>query len=96
MRITSLAHKGLRLLYHKNSDRGVPARSAQKLRNMLGFLDAMSDTSELLAPVLKWKAHRLSGNRDDTWALYVTRNWRLTFRVDAHGDLCDLNLEDYH
>lgn len=96
MRIASFAHKGLRQLYHKNSDRGVPAHSAHKLRNMLGFLDAMSDTRELLAPALKWKAHRLSGNRDGTWALSVTGNWRLTFRVDAQGNLCDLNLEDYH
>ena len=76
MRIASFAHKGLRQLYYQNSDHGVPARSAQKLRNMLGFLDAMSDTRELLAPVLKWKAHRLSGNRGGTWALYVTGNWR--------------------
>lgn len=96
MRIASFVHKGLRQLYRTNSERGVPASSAPKLRRMLGFLDAMSNTRELRTPVLKWKAHRLSGDRDGTWALLVTGNWRLTFRVDAHGHLCDLNLEDYH
>jgi proteic killer suppression protein len=31
-----------------------------------------------------------------TCAMTVTRNWRLTFRIDAEGALIDLDLEDYH
>ena len=96
MPIVSFLHKGLRLLYCEDSDRGVPARSANKLRNMLTFLDAMSHTRELFTPTLKWKAHWLSGDRNGTLALHVTANWRLTFRVDTNGTLCELNLEDYH
>lgn len=42
-----------------------------------------------------WQAHRLKGSRRDTWALPVTRNWRLTFRVEDH-DLIEVNYEDYH
>lgn len=42
-----------------------------------------------------WKVHTLAGGREGTWSLHVTRNWRLTFRVDA-GELLDVNLEDYH
>ncbi len=30
-----------------------------------------------------------------TWSLHVTRNWRLTFRVED-DEIIDLNLEDYH
>jgi proteic killer suppression protein len=26
----------------------------------------------------------------------VTRNWRLTFRINAEGALIDMDLEDYH
>jgi proteic killer suppression protein len=26
----------------------------------------------------------------------VTRNWRLTFRVNEEGALIDMDLEDYH
>jgi proteic killer suppression protein len=26
----------------------------------------------------------------------VTRNWRLTFKIDDAGALIDLDLEDYH
>jgi proteic killer suppression protein len=42
-----------------------------------------------------WKAHRLTGERKGTWALHVTANWRLTFRVQD-DDLIEVNLEDYH
>ena len=42
--------------------------------------------------------HTLTGNRHGTWSLSVTRNRRLTFRIDiaAEDEICDVNLEDYH
>jgi proteic killer suppression protein len=63
---------------------------------MLAFLDDMQDPEELRSlPV--WKVHILIGDRRDTGSLTVTRNRRLTFRIDiAEGEICDLNLEDYH
>ena len=42
-----------------------------------------------------WKAHRLGGDRKGTWSLHVTRNWRLTFRIDD-GEIADVDFEDYH
>jgi proteic killer suppression protein len=39
----------------------------------------------------------LTGDRKGIWSLSVTRNRRLTFRIDsAERKICDLNLEDYH
>jgi proteic killer suppression protein len=39
----------------------------------------------------------LTGDRKGTWSLHVTRNRRLTFRIDAvQNEICDVNLEDYH
>jgi plasmid maintenance system killer protein len=36
-------------------------------------------------------------DRKGTWSLSVTRNRRLTFRVDiAEREIYDVNLEDYH
>lgn len=56
----------------------------------------MERTDELRA-VPAWKAHRLTGSRQDTWSLSVTRNWRLTFRIDrADTAIVDLDYEDYH
>jgi len=30
------------------------------------------------------------------WALTVTKNWRMTFRINAAGAIEDMDLEDYH
>jgi len=76
--------------------KGRSADSADKLRKMLAFLDDMQDPGELRA-LPTWKAHTLTGNRKGTWSLSVTRNRRLTFRIDAVAlEICDLDLEDYH
>ena len=96
MKLRSFAHKGLYKLYAEDSARGVPPDSADKLRKMLAFLDDMQEPEELRA-LATWKAHTLSGDRKGTWSLSVTRNRRLTFRIDSkEQEICDINLEDYH
>lgn len=94
--IRNFLHKGLQRLYTEGSTKGVPPDSVDKLRKMLAYLDNMEAAEELRA-LTAWKAHLLTGDRKGTWSLYVTRNWRLTFRIDpVERELCDLNLEDYH
>jgi len=96
VKIRSFAHKGLKKLYAEDSAKGVPPDSADKLRKMLAFLDDMQEAEELRA-LAAWKAHTLTGDRKGTWSLSVTRNHRLSFRVDtAEREICDVNLEDYH
>ena len=96
MKIRSFAHKGLRRLYAEDSVRGILPEAAGKLRKILAFLDNMQDTEELHS-LPSWKAHILSGDRKGAWSLSVTRNQRLTFRIDtAEHEICELNLEDYH
>jgi proteic killer suppression protein len=96
VRIRSFAHKGLNKLYIEDSTRGVPADAAGKLRKMLAFLDDMQDAEELHS-LPAWKAHVLTGDRKGTWSLSVTRNQRLTFRVDTvDREISDVDLEDYH
>ena len=87
-------HKGLRRLYEDNSSKGLSADTVDKLRKMLAFLDAMQDPEQLRA-LPTWKAHMLTGDRKGTWSLHVTRNRRLTFRIDD-DEIIDINLEDYH
>ena len=94
MRIRSIAHRGLRRLYEKNSPKGLSAEVVDKLRKMLAFLEAMENPAELRSLPL-WKAHVLTGDRKGTWSLHVTRNWRLTFRVEDE-EIVELNVEDYH
>jgi proteic killer suppression protein len=96
VRIRNFAHRGLKRLYTEDSARGVPPDTVDKLRKMFGFLDDMGDQEELRA-LSAWKAHTLTGDRKGTWSLSVTRNRRLTFRVDtAEHEICDVDLEDYH
>jgi proteic killer suppression protein len=37
----------------------------------------------------------LTGDRRGTYSVWVSANWRVTFRWDEEGPL-DVNLEDYH
>jgi len=94
VRIRSIAHKGLRRLYEENSSRTLSADTVDKLRKMLAFLDVMEAPEELRSLPL-WKAHVLSGDRKGAWSLHVTRNRRLTFRIEDE-EIVELNLEDYH
>ena len=94
MKVRSIAHKGLRRLYDENSSKGLSADTVGKLRKMLTFLDAMQDPEELRSLPM-WKAHVLTGDRKGTWSLHVTRNRRMTFRIED-DEIIDLNLEDYH
>ena len=96
MRIRNFAHKGLKSLYTEDSAKGIPPDSGNKLRKMLAFLEDMQDPEELRA-LSSWKVHTLTGDRKGTWSLSVTRNRRLTFRIDAaEREICDVNLEYYH
>ena len=96
VRIRNFVHKGLKRLYLQDSAKGVPADTVDKLQKMLAYLANMDDPDELQL-LVTWKAHILTGDRKGTWSLSVTRNRRLTFRIDtAEGELYDLNLEDYH
>lgn len=96
MKIRNFTHKGLKRLYAEDAAKGVPPEAADKLRKMFAFIDDMQDVDELRA-LLSWKAHTLTGDRKGTWTLMVTRNWRMTFRIDAvEREVCDVNLEDYH
>jgi proteic killer suppression protein len=95
MRIVSIRHKALRAFAETGNARGLPGNLAGRLRNMLAFVSQAGSVDELRVPP-NFGAHLLTGDRGGTWALTVTKNWRLTFRVDADGAIVDMDLEDYH
>jgi len=96
MQIRNVVHRGLRRFVQFDDPSGLAPSVVEKVRNILTFLQEMEDVQEL-RDVASWKAHLLTGNRKGTWSLAVTRNWRITFRIDPlAGEILDLDYEDYH
>lgn len=96
MRIRNIIHKGLRRLVVDDDGSGLQSAVVPKLRRMISFLQDMQEEAELRT-VPSWKAHQLTGDRKGSWSLFVTKNWRLTFRIDANEiEIIDLDYEDYH
>ena len=94
MAIKSITHRGLKRFHEEGSMRGIDARYADKLREMLTILEIASDVSEVNA-MPGWRLHQLTGDLSGFWSLRVTGNQRLIFRFED-GDAHDLNLLDYH
>ncbi len=96
MRIRNAVHRGLRRFIERDDASGLAPHAVEKIRNILTFLQEMEDAEEL-RDVPSWKAHQLTGDRKGTWSLHVTRNWRITFRIDqTEEEILDLDYEDYH
>ena len=96
MRIRNVVHKGLRRFIEDDDVIGLQAAVVPKVRRIVTFLQDMERDDELRT-VPSWKAHQLTGDRKGTWSLFVTKNWRITFRIDqTEIEIIDLDYEDYH
>lgn len=67
---------------------------AERLVDMLAFLAAAPGLDALHTPP-NFGFHALTGDRKGSFAMTVTKNWRLTFALSG-DQLTDLDLEDYH
>ena len=91
--IKSFRHKGLEHLFTTGNRRGIQAKHADRLRLILGRLNAAAAPRDLNLPGLD--LHELKGARRGTWAVSVSGNWRVTFRF-AGKDAERVDYEDYH
>lgn len=100
MEIDSIRHKGLRRYFETGNPKGLVGDVA-RIRRMLAFIVAAGTLDELSVPP-NYGLHALTGDRAGTWAMTVTRNWRMTFKIkmtfkiNEHDGVDDLDLEDYH
>lgn len=91
-----MIHIGLRRLIEQDDARGLQPEVVEKIRRMVSFVQDMEKEEELRA-VPSWKGHLPTGSRKGTRSLFVTKNWRLTFRIDPDEiEIIDLDYEDYH
>ena len=96
MKIRNVIHKGLRRFIVEDDASGLQPAVVTKVQRIVSFLQDMEGEEELHT-VPSWKAHILTGNRKGTWSLFVTKNWRMTFRIDRQEiEIIDLDYEDYH
>ena len=91
--IESFRHKGLRALYESANRQKVPAAHAEKIRRILARLNEASKVQDMGLP--GFKLHPLKGERTGTWSVWVSGNWRITFRFE-NGNAFDVDLIDYH
>ena len=91
--IRKIRHKGLKKLYEDDSAAKVNPDHADKLRRILARLDAASSPQDMDLP--GYRLHQLKGQREGTWSVRVSGNWRVTFRFEG-GHATDVDFEDYH
>ena len=91
--VKRIRHRGLRKLYEDDTARGLNADHVTRLRLILAALDAAENAGDM--DVAGWRLHSLKGTRKGHWSVWVSGNWRVTFRFDG-TDATDVNYEDYH
>jgi proteic killer suppression protein len=94
MRLVGFRHKDLERLWRRGETRGMARKYEAKLRAMLTALEEAENVAEL-GSVPGWRLHPLKGARRSYWSLFVTANYRLTFRIEG-STISDIDLEDYH
>jgi proteic killer suppression protein len=94
MRVRSVRHKGLQLLIEDDDAKGIRPDQVRRVRRILTALLSVDSMTQLQGPP-GWRIHQLTGDRAGTWSLSVSGNWRITFDL-VDGEICNLDLEDYH
>ena len=94
MIVRSVQHRGLLRLIEDDDSRELHPDLVKRLRNILAALVLAADMDAVRGPP-GWKVHQLKGDRAGTWSISVSGNWRITLNIKK-GEICDLNLEDYH
>jgi proteic killer suppression protein len=91
--IEGISHRALRGFVETGKSKGVI--EPRRLQLMIALILNAESIEELNIPP-NFGFHALSGDRAGTFAMTVTRNWRLTFRLVDNDTIADLDLEDYH
>jgi proteic killer suppression protein len=91
--IRSFRHKGLKRLYEQANGRGLSAELVPKVERILARLDVATGPEMMSLP--GYRLHPLKGDLKGYWAVWVTGNWRIVFRLDG-GQVLDVDLVDYH
>ena len=85
--------KALRRYWEHGDDSKINPKWREKIGRILNALDVAAGPGELNFP--GFGLHELTGNRRGTYSIWISRNWRVTFKWGDDGPT-DVDMEDYH
>ena len=91
--IRTFRHRGLKRLYEQGDSSKVRTDQAERIAIALADLDDARKPQDLQSP--GYRLHPLKGDRKGFWSIWISVNWRITFRFED-GDAYDVDLVDYH
>ena len=91
--IISFRHKGLEKYYYDGDKKGIDVKHAPRLGRILDRLDASVERRDMNLP--GFKLHELKGKGKGTWSVWVSGNWRVTFKFRGN-DAILVDYRDYH
>ncbi len=84
---------GLEAFFRRGNKAGIKPVHAKRLRLQLARLDAATPPDDMGLP--GWRLHLLTGNLKGHWAVWVDKNWRVTFSFERENAVL-VNYQDDH
>jgi toxin HigB-1 len=88
-----ITNRALRRYWERHDSSRVRPEWRRKVWRILNALDVAVSPQELDMPGFGF--HQLKGDRQGTFAVLVSRNWRITFKWKDEGPY-EVEMEDYH
>ena len=88
-----IKHAALRRYVRRGDAKKINPKWVPKVSRILAALHVAVSPKDLDMPGFGW--HELGSDRKGTFFVWVTRNWRITYRWDDAGPY-DVDMEDYH
>jgi proteic killer suppression protein len=91
--IKSFKHRGLEKYFYNDDQSRINPEHAARIARILDRLDASLKPHDMKLP--GFKLHKLSGKDKDTWSVWVSGNWRVTFKFEGNNAVA-VDYRDYH
>ena len=91
--IKSFKHKGLQEFYETGNKKGIQPEHGAKLCRILDRMDASVNPQDMRLP--GYRLHKLAGSKKDTWSVWISGNWRITFQFKGENAV-QVDYIDYH
>lgn len=91
--IKAFRHKGLEKFFLSGSKAGIQPKHATILEDQLTLLNIATRPEQMNIP--GWGFHPLKGHLAGHYAVWVSKNWRVTFTFEGE-DAVLVDYQDYH